>query len=257
MVTSTLAPASPVRDMFLDLAAADGDPLATRRLRDGIVEYFLPLADDLARRFNGRGESRDDLVQVARMGLVKAVNRFDVGLGSDFVSFAVPTVVGEIRRHFRDNGWSVKVPRRVKELTVRLGAVTAELSQRLGRAPTASELAAEMGIDRDEVIDGMLAGSCYRSLSLHAESAGVVGIVDTLGNADFALDHVEDRELLRPLLSALPERERTVLLLRFFGSLTQTEIAERVGISQMHVSRLLAKSLKQLRETLYPEWQAA
>lgn len=267
MATSTLAHASPaqsvaavggdpVRDMFREMSVC-GDPVASRRLRDAIVEHYLPLADDLARRFNGRGELPDDLVQVARVGLVKAVSRFDVDLGSDFVSFAVPTVVGEIRRHFRDNGWSVKVPRRVKELTVRLGSVTGELAQRLGRAPTASELAAEMEIERDEVLDGLLAGSCYRSLSLHAEAAGVVGILDTLGDADLALDHVEYRELLRPLLSALPERERTVLLLRFFGSLTQTEIAERVGISQMHVSRLLARSLKQLRETLSPEWQAA
>ncbi len=240
--------------MFRELQQLTPDTPTFQRQRDRIVERCLPLADHIARRFDGRGEPRDDLVQVARVGLVNAVIRFNVDAGSDFVSFAVPTIMGEVRRHFRDNSWSVKVPRRLKELHLRLGAATAELSQRLGRAPTASELAEELGMDRDEVVEGLVAGSSYNTLSI--DSGGNSGteeapaIADTLGDVDLGLDQIENREALRPLLAALPERERMVLLLRFFENLTQTQIAERVGISQMHVSRLLAKSLTRLRDQL-------
>lgn len=240
--------------MFRELQQLTPDTPTFQRQRDRIVERCLPLADHIARRFDGRGEPRDDLVQVARVGLVNAVIRFNVDAGSDFVSFAVPTIMGEVRRHFRDNSWSVKVPRRLKELHLRLGSATAELSQRLGRAPTASELAEELGMDRDEVVEGLVAGSSYNTLSI--DSGGNSGnedapaIADTLGDVDLGLDQIENREALRPLLAALPERERMVLLLRFFENLTQTQIAERVGISQMHVSRLLAKSLTRLRDQL-------
>jgi RNA polymerase sigma-B factor len=240
--------------MFRELQGITPDTPQFQRQRDRIVERCLPLADHIARRFDGRGEPRDDLVQVARVGLVNAVIRFNVDAGSDFVSFAVPTIMGEVRRHFRDNSWSVKVPRRLKELHLRLGSATAELSQRLGRAPTASELAEELGMDRDEVVEGLVAGSSYNTLSI--DSGGNSGnedapaIADTLGDVDLGLDQIENREALRPLLAALPERERMVLLLRFFENLTQTQIAERVGISQMHVSRLLAKSLTRLRDQL-------
>jgi RNA polymerase sigma-B factor len=240
--------------MFRELASLAADSSEFQRHRDKIVERCLPLADHIARRFEGRGEPRDDLVQVARVGLVNAVVRFDVDAGSDFVSFAVPTIMGEVRRHFRDNSWSVKVPRRLKELHLRLGAATAELSQRLGRAPTATELAAALGMDRAEVVEGLVAGSSYNTLSIDSGSGSddddARAIADTLGDADAGLDRIEDREALRPLLEALPERERTVLVLRFFDSMTQTQIAERVGISQMHVSRLLAKSLTRLRDQL-------
>jgi RNA polymerase sigma-B factor len=216
------------------------------------VERCLPLADHIARRFDGRGEARDDLIQVARVGLVNAVIRYDVDTGSDFVSFAVPTIMGEVRRHFRDNSWSLKVPRRLKELHLSLGAATSELSQKLGRAPTASELATELEMDRQEVVEGLVAGSSYNTLSIDSGGGDekAPAIVDTLGDLDLSLVQIENREALRPLLAALPERERTVLLLRFFESLTQTQIAERVGISQMHVSRLLAKSLARLRDQL-------
>jgi RNA polymerase sigma-B factor len=167
----------------------------------------------------------------------------------------VPTIMGEVRRHFRDNSWSVKVPRRLKELHLRLGAATADLSQRLGRAPTATELAHELEMDRAEVIEGLVAGSSYNTLSIDSggSSSGdeeARAIADTLGDADTGLERIENREALRPLLEGLPERERTVLVLRFFDSMTQTQIAERVGISQMHVSRLLAKSLARLRDEL-------
>ncbi|MBU8818096.1 RNA polymerase sigma factor SigF [Mycolicibacterium goodii] len=242
-----------VLDMFRELAGTtEGSPAYVRQ-REKIVERCLPLADHIARRFDGRGEPREDLVQVARVGLVNAVNRFDVEAGSDFVSFAVPTIMGEVRRHFRDNSWSVKVPRRLKELHLRLGAATAELSQRLGRAPTASELAQELDMDREEVVEGLIAGSSYNTLSIDSGGGGdeeAPAIVDTLGDLDMGLDQIDNRESLRPLLASLPERERTVLVLRFFESMTQTQIAERVGISQMHVSRLLAKSLARLRDQL-------
>lgn len=243
-----------VADMFRQLAGLKSGSPEFQRHRDKIVERCLPLADHIARRFEGRGEPRDDLVQVARVGLVNAVVRFDVDAGSDFVSFAVPTIMGEVRRHFRDNSWSVKVPRRLKELHLRLGTATANLSQRLGRAPTASELAQELDMDRTEVVEGLVAGSSYNTLSI--DGAGGSGdedpraIAETLGDVDAGLERIENREALRPLLGALPVRERTVLVLRFFESMTQTQIAERVGISQMHVSRLLAKSLTRLRDQL-------
>ncbi len=243
-----------VPDMFRELATIEADSSDFQRHRDEIVQRCLPLADHIARRFEGRGEPRDDLVQVARVGLVNAVVRFNVETGSDFVSFAVPTIMGEVRRHFRDNSWSVKVPRRLKELHLRLGTATAELSQRLGRAPTASELAEELGMDREEVVEGLVAGSSYNTLSIDSASGSdeddARAIADTLGDVDASLDRIEDQEALRPLLEALPERERMVLILRFFESMTQTQIAERVGISQMHVSRLLAKSLARLRDQL-------
>jgi RNA polymerase sigma-B factor len=240
--------------MFRELAVLPEGSAEFQSQRDRIVQRCLPLADHIARRFDGRGEPRDDLVQVARVGLVNAVIRFDVNAGSDFVSFAVPTIMGEVRRHFRDNSWSVKVPRRLKELHLRLGAATAELSQRLGRAPTASELAAELEMDRDEVIEGLVAGSSYNTLSIDGGGGGgdqdAPAIADTLGDVDSALDRIENRETLRPLLESLPERERTVLVLRFFESMTQTQIAERIGVSQMHVSRLLARALSRLRDQL-------
>jgi RNA polymerase sigma-B factor len=240
--------------MFRDLAKLDSDSSDFRVQRDKIVKRCLPLADHIARRFDGRGEPREDLAQVARVGLVNAVARFDVDAGSDFVSFAVPTIMGEVRRHFRDNSWSVKVPRRLKELHLRLGAATAELSQRLGRAPTASELAEELEMSRVEVAEGLVAGSSYNTLSIDSGSSTgddeVRSIADTLGDVDTGMQRIENREALRPLLNALPERERTVLVLRFFESMTQTQIAERVGISQMHVSRLLTKSLARLRDEL-------
>ncbi|WP_445161795.1 RNA polymerase sigma factor SigF [Mycobacterium sp. Dal123C01] len=244
-----------VPDMFRELATISAESAEFQRQRDKIVERCLPLADHIARRFEGRGEPRDDLVQVARVGLVNAVVRFDVNAGSDFVSFAVPTIMGEVRRHFRDNSWSVKVPRRLKELHLRLGTATADLSQRLGRAPTATELAAELEMDRAEVVEGLVAGSSYNTLSIDSGGGGgddddARAIADTLGDVDASIDRIENRESLRPLLESLPERERTVLVLRFFDSMTQTQIAERVGISQMHVSRLLAKSLTRLRDQL-------
>lgn len=194
--------------MFRELASVAADSMELQRQRDKIVERCLPLADHIARRFEGRGEPRDDLVQVARVGLVNAVVRFDVDAGSDFVSFAVPTIMGEVRRHFRDNSWSVKVPRRLKELHLRLGTATADLSQRLGRAPTATELAAELEMDREEVVEGLVAGSSYNTLSIDSGGGGeeeeARAIADTLGDVDTGLDRIEDQESLRPLSRRCP-----------------------------------------------------
>ena len=238
---------------FHELSALPTDTPEYIALSEQIVQQCLPLTEHIARRFNNRGQDHDDLVQVARVGLLNAVNRFDVQTGSEFVAFAVPTIMGEVRRHFRDHGWAVKVPRRLKELHLRIGAATAEMSQRLGRAPTASELAAELGEDREEVVQGLIAGSSYTTRSIDAgrdDDDDTQFLAGTLGESDSALDRIEDREALRPALAKLPEREREVLRLRFFKSMTQTQIAERVGVSQMHVSRLLARSLTTLRQEL-------
>jgi RNA polymerase sigma-B factor len=241
---------SDVTEMFRLLTLLDEGSPAFRRQRDAIIERSLPLADHIARRYGGRGEPLDDLVQAARVGLVNAVNRFDVDNGADFLSFAVPTMMGEVRRHFRDYGWAIKVPRRVKELQPQLIRGRAELSQRLGRAPNASEIADHLGIDRTLVVDATIGGGNYSTMSTdmplgdgdHYRPFG-----DTLGDVDPNLDKVLDVETVRPLIAALPERHRTVLTLRFFENLTQTQIAERIGCSQMHVSRLLAKALDTLR----------
>lgn len=243
---------STVESMFCALTElVPGSPEFCRG-RERIIKRCLPLADHIALRFAGRSEPHDDLVQVARVGLVNAVTRFDFAAGSDFVAFAVPTIMGEIRRHFRDNSWSLKVPRRYKDLYPKLGATTSELSQRLGRAPTASDLADELGIDRREVIEAMAAANSYKTLSIEGGGGhrDVTAIVSNLGGADDCLDEIENRELLRPLLASLSEREQTVVRLRFFDALTQSQIAEKIGVSQTHVSRLITRSLARMRDQL-------
>lgn len=236
---------------FEELAGLDATGPEHDHRRDDVVERCLPLAEHIARRFDGRGEPHDDLVQVARLGLVKAVDRYDVTNGADFVSFAVPTIMGEVRRHFRDTGWAVRVPRRMKELHLSLNGAIGKLSQNLGRPPTVKELADELGVEIDDVQDGLTAGNAYNTVSVdRSVTADGQPLVDSLGDYDDALTQVENHEALRPLLDALPERERTVLLLRFFGNLTQSEIAAKIGVSQMHVSRLLTRTLAQLRDQL-------
>jgi RNA polymerase sigma-B factor len=239
-----------VTDMFRHLQSLDEGSVAFRRQREAIVERSLPIADHIARRFSNRGEPLDDLVQAARVGLVNAVNRFDVDNGAEFLSFAVPTMMGEVRRHFRDHGWAVKVPRRLKDLQRQLVQARGELSQRLGRAPTASEIADHLGIDHELVVEAVIAGSSYSTRSTDVQ-AGLDDeyrpLGETLGDVDPKLDAVIDVETVRPHIAALPDRQRTVLVLRFFENLTQTQIAERIGCSQMHVSRLLAQALRTLR----------
>lgn len=223
-------------------------------LRDQLVEGHLPVARHIARRFAHRGEPLDDLEQVATLGLINAVDRFEPDRGVDFLSYAVPTITGEIRRHFRDQGWAMRVPRRLKDLHVTLGAAISELSQQIGRAPTATELARHLNLPREEVVEGLEAANAYRGMSLDTmlvdEDGSGSTLADVIGAADSELDRVEYRESLQPLLAELPERQRAILMLRFFGNMTQTQIAERIGISQMHVSRLLAQTLATLRAGL-------
>lgn len=240
--------------LFEELSSLPEDSPRRQDLRARLVTELLPLAEHIATRFSGRGEPREDLVQVARIGLINAVDRFDPGRGHDFLSFAVPTVMGEVRRHFRDTGWSVRVPRRLKELHVSLSQGTAALSQRLGRAPTPTELAEYLDLEVNDVREGLLAGQAYQTLSVdkpvHENATEALSLADTIGEEDHDMALVETHEALQPLLRELPKRERAILVMRFFGGYTQTQIAERIGISQMHVSRLLSQTLEQLRGKL-------
>jgi RNA polymerase sigma-B factor len=206
----------------------------------------------LARRFAGRSEPLDDLVQVGTIGLIKAVDRFDLERAVEFSTYATPTIVGEIKRHFRDKGWMVRVPRRLQERRAALTAATADLTHRLGRSPTIAELATHLGLTEEEILEGLESSNAYTAVSLEATSdpEGGQSIADTLGVLDADMEHVEYRESLKPLLAALAPRERMILTLRFFGNQTQSQIAEQVGISQMHVSRLLSRTLAGLREQL-------
>lgn len=220
-------------------------------LRDQLIEAHIGLAEYLARRFANRGEPLDDLVQVASLGLVKAVERFDPGRGLEFTTFATPTILGELKRHFRDKGWAVRVPRRVQELHLRVTRVIDDLSNELGRSPTIEEIAHRAGVVEDEVTEAIDAGSAYRSTSFDAgrsDDEDSPGLIGQLGDIDPEFARSELRATLGPLIAELPEREQVMLYLRFYEGLTQSEIAKRLGISQMHVSRLLARSLQQLRE---------
>jgi RNA polymerase sigma-B factor len=233
--------------------AVEMDDRRREELRAELVTEYLSVAEHIARRFSGRGEAYDDLVQVARVGLINAVDRFDPDRGSDFLSFAVPTIMGEVRRHFRDASWSVRVPRRLKELHLQIGQVSGDLGQRLGRAPTPTEIARALDLSVDEVSEGLQAGNAYYAVSVDKPSGDdgeSASLADTLGEVDGGLESVENHEALQPLLRELPARERTIVMLRFFGNMTQTQIAKEVGISQMHVSRLLAQTMQHLREKL-------
>ncbi|MEV6809345.1 RNA polymerase sigma factor SigF [Streptomyces sp. NPDC017248] len=246
---------SGARAMFVRLRALpDGSP-EYAELRNQLVRMHLPLVEHLARRFRNRGEPLDDLTQVATIGLIKSVDRFDPERGVEFSTYATPTVVGEIKRHFRDKGWAVRVPRRLQELRLALTTATAELSQLHGRSPTVHELAEKLAISEEEVLEGLESANAYSTLSLDVPDTDdeSPAVADTLGAEDEALEGVEYRESLKPLLEDLPPREKRILLLRFFGNMTQSQIAQEVGISQMHVSRLLARTLAQLREKLLVE----
>ena len=220
-----------------------------RTLRNELVEEHMRLAEFLARRFVHRGEPLDDLRQVALVGLLKAVERFEPDRGLQFSSFAMPTIVGELKRHFRDRGWAVRVPRRVQELHLELDRTIAALSQELGRPPTPSEIAARAGVQEEDVLESMEASSLYRLPSIDAIRSGddAAGApAERIGDLDPEMGAVDNRLAVGELLSLLPEREQTIVYLRFFEGLTQSEIAEHVGISQMHVSRLLVRSLETL-----------
>jgi RNA polymerase sigma-B factor len=241
--------------MFRYLSTLDSRSIQYQRQRQAIIMRCLPLADHIARRFDDRGEAHDDLVQVARMGLVHAVDRFDVGFSSPFLAFAVPTIMGEVRRYFRDHGWSVQVPRRMKDLEPQINRAREELSQELLRAPTATEIAGHLGIERDEVVQALIASSAYSTVPYDtprraATDGSPHSVSERIGVDDDALAKVVNVEAVRPLIAALPDRQKMMLLLRFFEYKTQSQIAEQLGISQMQVSRLLAQSLATLREQI-------
>ena len=222
--------------------------------RDGLVRLHLPLVEHCARRFRNRGEPLEDLVQVGTIGLIKSIDRFDLERGVEFSTYATPTIIGEIKRHFRDKGWAIRVPRRLQELRMQIGTTTAELTQELGRSPTPRELAEAIGCSVEEIIEGIESGNAYSTLTLDAAEdsgeEGGVSMLDMLGLDDVELEHIEIRESIKPLLEALPAREKRILLLRFFRNKTQSEIAAEIGVSQMHVSRLLSRTLDQLRASL-------
>ncbi len=231
---------------------ASGDEAEAARLRSELVELHLPLAEYLARRFGNRGEPHEDLVQVATIGLIKAIDRFDLERGVAFSTYATPTIVGEIKRHFRDRGWTIRVPRRLQEIQAVINQAVSELGQELGRSPTVSELATRVGMSEEEILEGLESANAYSPLSLDApDPSGEVGaVIEQLGDYDDALDAVVDRETVKPLLDQLDARAKRILLLRFFRNMTQSQIAEELGISQMHVSRLLSRTLSDLRKAL-------
>lgn len=234
-----------VHALFRQLRALAPDDRRHDRLREQLIRHHLNLVRNLARRYRGQAESMEDLLQVGTVGLINAIDRFDPEHGTEFLGYAVPTITGELRRYFRDSGWSVRVPRRLKDLHGRLAGAREELTARLARAPRPSELADYLDISREEVHEGLLAERGQYGASLDAlmeDSAHAA-----FGSADDNLDQAELRALVGPLVEDLPERERKIVLLRFGFGLSQSDIARRVGVSQMQVSRLLASTLRQLR----------
>jgi RNA polymerase sigma-B factor len=234
------------------LAAMPRDEPDWARVRDEAVQAWLPLAEHLARRFSGRGEPLEDVVQTACLGLIKAVDRFDVTRGHDFVGFAVPTILGEVKRHFRDHTWDMRVPRRLQELRLAINASADDLAQRLGRSPTTEDLAADLDVSEKEIVEGVGVARAYNVMSLDAVTSGEgqTELGGLVGQEDSDLALAEFRMTLEPALGALPPRERNILIMRFYRNMTQSQIAGKIGISQMHVSRLLGRGLAMLRETL-------
>lgn len=237
-------------ELFAQLTALPADDPRRAQVRVELVSLHAGLAHAVARRFGRRGEHDEDITQVAMLGLVKAVDRFDPSREVEFSTFATPTIRGEVRRYFRDSSWAVHVPRGVRELAVQVPAAVEELSARLHRSPRPSEIAAHLGVDTERVMDALDAAEAYSTIPLDSPVADGRPLSDSFGQHDAAFDRVDEREALRPLVAALPERERTILMLRFFEEMSQSQIAEQVGVSQMHVSRLLARTLTSLREGL-------
>ncbi len=235
-----------------ELAGLAADDPGRAEMRGRVIEWYLPMAVYVARRFGGRGESLDDLAQVAAVGLMKAVDRFDPARGVNFAGYAIPTIVGEIKRHFRDTTWMVRVPRYLQELKLQMPAATEELTHALHREPTTAEVAERLGIDARDMALARLSANAYRRFSIDQEPAGRLGlrVRDWLGGTDPGIEAVDNRLALRGLLAGLPDRERRILAMRFEQDMSQTEIAAAVGLSQMHVSRLLLKSLTHLRKAL-------
>ncbi|WP_280345088.1 RNA polymerase sigma factor SigF [Nocardia abscessus] len=246
-----------IEPRFDQLAALEASDPHHGQVREEIIRLCLPLAEHIARRFAGRGEPFEDLYQVACMGLVYAVDRYDVSRAASFLGFAIPTIMGEVRRHFRDHAWSVRVPRGAKDLQGHLGPAVEELAQRLGRMPRAREIAAELEVGVTEVTQALIASNAYNTASLDAvfpdDQYAAAALSARLGAEEPCYRLTEEAMAVRPLIAALPAQEREVLMLRFFESLTQTQIADRIGVSQMHVSRMLSRILAKLREQALAE----
>ncbi|MFY1668869.1 SigB/SigF/SigG family RNA polymerase sigma factor [Plantactinospora sp. WMMB334] len=238
-------------DRLLHRMCAEPPGSETRaRLREQVITLSLPIAHRLVRRYRNHGEPLEDLCQVAALALVNAVDRYDPAVGEHFLGFAIPTILGEVKRHFRDFTWMVHVPRRFQELRRRIAAASDVLAQRLHRSPTLAELADHLAVAEEELIDGLYAATCHDALSLDGPGVRTEVLLDGVGDDDPSYRRAEARLVVHPALCTLPERERTIMYLRFFENLSQTQIAARVGMSQMHVSRLIRQSLEQLREHL-------
>jgi RNA polymerase sigma-B factor len=229
--------------------------------REQLIEQYLPLVRSLARRYANRGEQLEDLVQVGAIGLIKAIDRFDVDRGVELSTYATPNIIGEIKRHFRDKGWSIRVPRGLQELNVRLSQLLERLTAELERSPTIPELAEAAGVTEEEVLEALESGQAYTTVSLSAPTSqgedGQVDPLESLGELEHAYEVSEDRAVLAPGLEALDERERRILHLRFWEGLTQSQIAAQVGISQMHVSRLIRRSLEKIRAEIAADEEEA
>jgi len=210
----------------------------------------LPLVQHLARRYAERGEPMEDVAQAATIGLIQAIDRYEPDRGVAFSSYAVPTIVGAVRRHFRDATWTVKVPRRVQELRGKIDSAHDALAQELGRSPTVAEIAGRAGVDAQDVLDSLELSRVREMTQLDSTAPGEVPLAERLGDIDSSMVGIEDAETVKKLLAGLPENERAIVTMRFFDGLSQSQIAERVGVSQMQVSRLLSKSLAKLRDEL-------
>jgi RNA polymerase sigma-B factor len=234
------------------MARMPADQPGRAALRDRVIEAWLPLARHLAARYNGRGEPADDLLQTATVGLIKAVDRYDPDRGVEFSGFAIPTILGEVKRHFRDRTWSVRVPRRTQELRMAITDANNTLMHTLGRSPTVADIAVHLGVTEEDVLEGLEGARAYAatSLSTPVSMDESMSLGDTLGEEDHEYEMTELRMVLGTALAHLNEREQTILSLRFYGNMTQSDIAAQVGVSQMHVSRLITRSLAKLRTEL-------
>ena len=228
----------------------DGD----LRAREQLIEQYMSLVRSLARRYSYRGEQLEDLVQIGAIGLIKAIDRFDLDRGVELTTYATPNIIGEIKRHFRDKGWAVRVPRGLQELNVQLSRLVEQLTVQFGRSPTIPELAKAAGVEEEEALEALESGRAYTSLSLSAGGGGGddddLDPLESLGTDEHQYEVSEDRAILAPGFKVLDERERKILQLRFFDGLTQSQIAAQVGISQMHVSRLIRRALEKIRDEI-------
>jgi RNA polymerase sigma-B factor len=241
------------RQMLREFAQLDQSDPRRAALRDTIVTSHLPLVVAMANRFRDRGEPLDDLIQVGTVGLINAVDRFDPSRGLEFSTFATPTILGEIKRHFRDRGWAIRVPRRLQEMRIQVNIATEALTTELGRSPTVREIAKQTGLSEDDILDTLESAQAYSTLSLDAQSGSDddgPSLINSLGTEEVEFEYIELRQTVGPLIEALDPRERRIVQMRFYDNMSQSQIAKAMGLSQMHVSRLLAKALDSMRQGL-------